>query len=125
MAPKPGFTLIELLVVIAVVAVLLSLLLPAIERARALAVRLVCTNQCKQMAFATNMYAGDSDDHTAPGPWPTYPFHTQWSRDNPGDAEGHVALMPYLACDAALRLSPVNTGARVAFSDKSPWMVFR
>ena len=113
---RRGFTLIELLVVLSIIAVLLGLLLPAIQQVREAAARTKCMNNLKQISLAVIRY---SDDHGG-----RLPFLTDTT---PGTmTRAHLAslffvILPYLEQDALYRLfnpSDPNSYHRPPGSDR-------
>jgi len=81
MNKQKGFTIIELLVVISIIALLVSILMPALSRARELARRVVCASNLKQSSLLLFMYSDDHRDYYPPHDGP--PTYHGWGQKHP------------------------------------------
>ena len=95
---RPGFTLVELLVVVSIIAVLISLLLPAVQAAREAGRRCQCANQMKQIGLAMQTY---HDTHNS------FPVGARYGLQTPN---WRVALFPFLEQRVLYDSLNLNTG---------------
>src|SRR6187401_2984769 len=109
---KTGFTLIELLVVIAIIAILASMLLPALAKAKEAGKRITCVNGLRQLGLSMQMYADDQEGLQPPrtinlpgGSWPS-------------TLRDYYKDLKVLACPSDL--NPQSNGGANSNADRAP-----
>lgn len=114
---SPGFTLVELLVVIGIVAVLIALLLPALQRARQVAYTTACASNLRQVGAALLVYANEHRQHLP------YVIEPIWRPGGTLDLDADPlseplsfinVMKPYLGDGRVLRCPAANLGYPVA-----------
>jgi prepilin-type N-terminal cleavage/methylation domain-containing protein/prepilin-type processing-associated H-X9-DG protein len=95
-----AFTLVELLVVIAILALLMAILLPALEKARGQAQAIICRSNMKQWGLVFNLYANDNED--------SFPQSVEGNGVNQEDAWMLGATLPYYK-NTDMRMCPSTT----------------
>jgi len=96
MNKRTAFTLIELLVVIAIIAILMAILMPALNRAREQGKRVACLNNLRQLTLAWIIYADNNDDKLVNGDTEEYDY---MYRAGLSPRESHYKELPWVERD--------------------------
>src|SRR5262249_10480976 len=108
---KSGFTLIELLVVIAIIAILIGLLLPAVQKIREAAPRTQCQNNLHHLSLAIHNYASANSDKVPPSYQGLSGTAAYGGKNTTPIGTIHYLLLPYIEQDNIYKAS--NGDARV------------
>ena len=106
---RVGFTLIELLVVIAIIAILIGLLLPAVQKVREAAARMSCSNNLKQLGIAVHSY--HDGNNRLPYSWSP----NNYGYDNNGRSWSWLSqILPYIEQDNLHRAGQLGTAGTLS-----------
>ena len=120
---RGGFTLIELLVVIAIIAILIGLLLPAVQKVREAAARMSCQNNMKQLGLGLHNYSSTNGYFPpaalrAPNTGTVTPFYTKFGVTRNGvRVNWAVFVLPYMEQDNVYKMYNLNEDWAAAAND--------